>query len=144
MTYLTTDNDPSTPDSVATVVGSLILNLSRSKRGAKLIWETNKLGSLITMALNAQDSFLMKIIRSLAEHDVAFILYEFAGEIAATMTFSGIQEFVMECIGILSCLDLTQVSIQSVVLKGKLFPWLKQTLGYYVDELYNGGMSVGG
>jgi hypothetical protein len=135
MRYLTIDITE-TDSEVRTVVASLLLNLSKSKRGAKLIWETSKLGSLIKRALKQQDFFIMKLVRNLAEYDVAFILYEFTGDIAHSMSTSSIQEFVMECIGILACFDLTRVSVESIIQNGKIFPWLKQTLGYYLDKMY--------
>ncbi|XP_021961702.1 kinesin-associated protein 3 [Folsomia candida] len=132
MRCLTTNSDTDTR-SFITVVASLVLNLSRTRRGAKMIWETNKLGLLIKSAIN-QDFFAMKIVRCLAEHDVAFVLYDYAGDIASALINSSDQEFVMECIGILGCIDLQKVSIQSIVQNGKIFPWLKQTLGYYLDK----------
>lgn len=135
MRTLTTNSEADTR-SFTTIVASLVLNITRTKRGAKIIWETNKLGPLIKSALINQDFFAMKIARCLAEHDVAFVLYDCAGDIASALSNSSDQEFVMECIGILGCLDLQRISIQSIVQNGKIFPWLKQTLGYYLDKTH--------
>ncbi|KAF2899927.1 hypothetical protein ILUMI_06266 [Ignelater luminosus] len=97
----------SAADQVDQVMVALCINLAIHPSNAQQMADNSRLQSLMTRAFRYQDALLMKMIHNISEHDstrASFI--EFVGDLAKAVTESKNENFVLECLGVLSNLHL--------------------------------------
>lgn len=100
----------SAADKVDQVMVALCINLAIHPNNAQQMADNSRLQSLMTRAFRYQDSLLMKMIRNISEHDstrASFI--EFVGDLAKAVTESKNEAFILECLGVLANLHLTDL-----------------------------------
>uniref|UniRef100_A0A6I8R369 Kinesin-associated protein 3 n=1 Tax=Xenopus tropicalis TaxID=8364 RepID=A0A6I8R369_XENTR len=118
---------------------SFCINLAANKRNAQLICEGNGLKMLMKKALKFKDPLLMKMIRNISQHDgpTKTLFIDYVGDLAAQITNDEEEEFVIECLGTLANLTITDLDWELVLKEYKLVPYLKDKLkpGSAEDDL---------
>ncbi|XP_018112210.1 kinesin-associated protein 3 L homeolog isoform X1 [Xenopus laevis] len=118
---------------------SFCINLAANKRNAQLICEGNGLKMLMKKALKFKDPLLMKMIRNISQHDgqTKNLFIDYVGDLAAQITNDEEEEFVIECLGTLANLTITDLDWELVLKEYKLVPYLKDKLkpGLAEDDL---------
>ncbi|XP_023557713.1 kinesin-associated protein 3 [Octodon degus] len=118
---------------------SLCINLAANKRNVQLICEGNGLKMLMKRALKFKDPLLMKMIRNISQHDgpTKNLFIDYVGDLAAQISNDEEEEFVIECLGTLANLTITDLDWELVLKEYKLVPYLKDKLkpGAAEDDL---------
>ncbi|KAJ7338320.1 hypothetical protein JRQ81_011288 [Phrynocephalus forsythii] len=118
---------------------SFCINLAANKRNVQLICEGNGLKMLMKRALKFKDPLLMKMIRNISQHDgpTKTLFIDYVGDLAAQISSDEEEEFVIECLGTLANLTLSDLDWELVLKEYKLVPYLKDKLkpGSAEDDL---------
>ncbi|KAM4721447.1 kinesin-associated protein 3 [Rhinophrynus dorsalis] len=118
---------------------SFCINLAANKRNAQLICEGNGLKMLMKKALKFKDPLLMKMIRNISQHDgqTKNLFIDYVGDLAAQISNEKEEEFVIECLGTLANLTISDLDWELVLKEYKLVPYLKDKLkpGSAEDDL---------
>lgn len=118
---------------------SFCINLAANKRNAQLICEGNGLKMLMKKALKFKDPLLMKMIRNISQHDgpTKNLFIDYVGDLAAQISNDEEEEFVIECLGTLANLTISDLDWELVLKEYKLVPYLKDKLkpGSAEDDL---------
>ncbi|KAG8556308.1 hypothetical protein GDO81_018016 [Engystomops pustulosus] len=118
---------------------SFCINLAANKRNAQLICEGNGLKMLMKKALKFKDPLLMKMIRNISQHDgpTKNLFLDYVGDLAAQISNDEEEEFVIECLGTLANLTISDLDWELVLKEYKLVPYLKDKLkpGSAEDDL---------
>ncbi|OCT83064.1 kinesin-associated protein 3 [Xenopus laevis] len=118
---------------------SFCINLAANKRNAQLICEGNGLKMLMKKSLKFKDPLLMKMIRNISQHEgtTKNLFIDYVGDLAAQITNDEEEEFVIECLGTLANLTITDLDWELVLKEYKLVPYLKDKLkpGSAEDDL---------
>ncbi|XP_011501080.1 PREDICTED: kinesin-associated protein 3 [Ceratosolen solmsi marchali] len=130
---LESDDEQIFPELVA-----LCINLATNNKNAELMIENNRLKSLIKKAFKNQNALLMKIVRNISQNESTkehFI--EFVGDFAMALTQSNCQDFVLEIIGVMGNLALTDLDYSQILQRCNLIPWIRNSLipGKAQDDL---------
>ncbi|KAF5288020.1 hypothetical protein FQA39_LY15549 [Lamprigera yunnana] len=89
------------------VMVALCINLAIHSSNAQQMADNSRLQSLMTRAFRYEDDLLMKMIHNISEHDTTRTSFiEFVGDLAKAVTESKNENFVLECLGVLSNLYL--------------------------------------
>ncbi|XP_039632290.1 kinesin-associated protein 3-like [Polypterus senegalus] len=109
---------------------SLFINLAANKRNAQLICEGSGLETLLKRALKCKDPLLMKMIRNISQHDNATkcLFTEYIGDLAAQIRYEEEEEFLIECLGTLANLTISEMNWELVLTKYNLIPFFKHHL----------------
>ncbi|XP_030378997.1 kinesin-associated protein 3 [Scaptodrosophila lebanonensis] len=108
---------------------ALCINLSLNRRNAQIMVEGQRLHSLMDRAFKYQDALLMKLLRNLSQHEslqVQFI--DYVGDLARILTICDDEAFIVECLGILGNLALTDLDYSQILQNFQLIPWIRQLL----------------
>ncbi|XP_039590430.1 kinesin-associated protein 3a [Polypterus senegalus] len=118
---------------------SFCINLAANKRNAQLICEGNGLKMLMKKALKFKDPLLMKMIRNISQHDgpTKHLFTDYVGDLAAQIGNDEDEEFLIECLGTLANLTISEMNWELVLKKYNLVPYLKDRLrpGAAEDDL---------
>ncbi|KAG8132935.1 hypothetical protein E2320_010766 [Naja naja] len=118
---------------------SFCINLAANKRNVQLICEGNGLKMLMKRALKFKDPLLMKMIRNISQHDgpTKSLFIDYVGDLAAQISNDEEEEFVIECLGTLANLTLSDLDWELVLKEYKMVPYLKDKLkpGSAEDDL---------
>ncbi|XP_063796365.1 kinesin-associated protein 3 isoform X3 [Pseudophryne corroboree] len=118
---------------------SFCINLAANKRNAQLISEGNGMKMLMKKALKFKDPLLMKMIRNISQHDgpTKILFIDYVGDLAAQISNDEEEEFVIECLGTLANLTISDLDWELVLKEYKLVPYLKDKLkpGSAEDDL---------
>ncbi|XP_075038840.1 kinesin-associated protein 3 [Mixophyes fleayi] len=118
---------------------SFCINLAANKRNAQLISEGNGMKMLMKKALKFKDPLLMKMIRNISQHDgpTKILFVDYVGDLAAQISNDEEEEFVIECLGTLANLTISDLDWELVLKEYKLVPYLKDKLkpGSAEDDL---------
>lgn len=117
---------------------ALGINLAVNNKNAQLMVENNRLQGLIKKAFRNQDPLIMKMIRNISQHDStkeSFV--EFVGDFAMALNQSDSQDFVLEVIGVLGNLELSDLDYSQILHRCDLIPWIRNNLvpGKAPDDL---------
>ncbi|KAK9302860.1 hypothetical protein QLX08_005265 [Tetragonisca angustula] len=117
---------------------ALGINLAINGKNAQLMVENNRLQGLIKKAFRTQDPLIMKMIRNISQHDSTkenFV--EFVGDFAMALNQSDSQDFVLEVIGVLGNLELSDLDYSQILHRCDLIPWIRNNLvpGKAPDDL---------
>ncbi len=98
-------------------VMSLAINLAVNKRNAQLICEGHGLRVLMQRAFHYQDTLIMKMIRNISQHDgmTKTLFIEFIGDIADAVQRADLEEFRVECLGILGNLTIQDLDYERML-----------------------------
>uniref|UniRef100_V9KE49 Kinesin-associated protein 3-like protein n=1 Tax=Callorhinchus milii TaxID=7868 RepID=V9KE49_CALMI len=109
---------------------SFSINLASNKRNAQLICEGNGLRMLMKRAFKFKDSLLMKMIRNISQHEgqTKNLFIDYVGDLAAQITKDENEEFVIECLGTLANLTITDLDWELVLKEYNLVPYFKDKL----------------
>ncbi|XP_020802115.1 kinesin-associated protein 3 [Drosophila serrata] len=108
---------------------ALCINLSLNRRNAQIMVEGQRLHSLMDRAFKYQDALLMKLLRNLSQHESLqpqFI--DYVGDLARILTICDDEAFIVECLGILGNLALTDLDYSQILQNFQLIPWIRQLL----------------
>lgn len=117
---------------------ALGVNLALNKRNAQQMIENNRLHSLMARAFKNQDTLLMKMIRNISQHENLKIYFvDFVGDLSRMLTECLDEEFMVECLGILGNLSLTDLDYSQIMHNFNLIPWIKNVLtpGKFKDDV---------
>ncbi|KAM3875661.1 kinesin-associated protein 3a [Diretmus argenteus] len=118
---------------------SFCINLAANKRNAQVICEGNGLKMLMKRALKLKDVLMMKMIRNLSQHDgpTKNPFIDYVGDLAAQISEEETEEFVIECLGTLANLTISDLDWELVLKEYNLVPYLKDRLkpGSAEDDL---------
>ncbi|XP_071384820.1 kinesin-associated protein 3a [Centroberyx affinis] len=118
---------------------SFCINLAANKRNAQVICEGNGLKMLMKRALQLKDVLMMKMIRNLSQHDGSTknLFIDYVGDLAAQISEEEAEEFVIECLGTLANLTISDLDWELVLKEYNLVPYLKDRLkpGSAEDDL---------
>ncbi|XP_047355453.1 kinesin-associated protein 3 isoform X1 [Vespa velutina] len=117
---------------------ALGVNLATNARNAQLMIENNHLQNLIQKAFRNQDALIMKMIRNISQHDsVKENFVEFVGDFAMAVNQSDSEDFVIEVVGILGNLELSDLDYSQILQRCNLIPWIRNNLvpGKAQDDL---------
>lgn len=117
---------------------ALGINLAVNSKNALLMVENNHLQGLIKKAFRNQDPLIMKMIRNISQHEAtkeSFI--EFVGDFAMALNQSESQDFVLEVVGVLGNLELSDLDYSQILHRCDLIPWIRSNLvpGKAPDDL---------
>ena len=109
---------------------ALAVNLAANKRNAQLICEGHGLRVLMQRAFHYQDALIMKMVRNIAQHDgmTKTLFVEFIGDIADAVRRADLEEFRVECLGILGNLSIPDLDFERVLSEYDLVPWMMDRL----------------
>ncbi|KAH8323758.1 hypothetical protein KR074_002968 [Drosophila pseudoananassae] len=108
---------------------ALCINLSLNRRNAQIMVEGQRLHSLMDRAFKYQDALLMKLLRNLSQHESLQLQFiDYVGDLARTLTICDDEAFVVECLGILGNLALTDLDYSQILQNFQLIPWIRQLL----------------
>ncbi|XP_058806309.1 kinesin-associated protein 3 isoform X2 [Phymastichus coffea] len=130
---LDSDDDKMYPELIA-----LCVNLAINNRNAEMIVQNNRLKRLVEKAFKNQNALLMKIARNISQHDSTKELFiEFVGDFAMALTQSDNQDFVLEIIGVMGNLSLSDLDYSQILQRCNLIPWIRNNLvpGKVQDDL---------
>ncbi|KAF5307810.1 hypothetical protein FQR65_LT06682 [Abscondita terminalis] len=100
----------SVSEQVDQVMVALCINLAIHPHNAQQMADNSRLQSLMTRAFRYQDELLMKMIHNMSEHDVTKTSFiEFVGDLSKAVTESRNENFVLECMGVLSNMCLPEL-----------------------------------
>ncbi|XP_025833909.1 kinesin-associated protein 3 isoform X2 [Agrilus planipennis] len=119
----------SVTEEVDQVMLALCINLSMNPQNAQLMVDNNGLQSLMTRAFRYQDALLMKMIRNISEHESLkpnFI--EFVGDLAKAVIESKKEDFIIECLGVLSNLNLPDLDWAEIFKHFDMITWFKNVV----------------
>ncbi|CAH1108759.1 unnamed protein product [Psylliodes chrysocephalus] len=108
---------------------ALCINLATDTSNAQHIIKKNRLQALIMRAFTYQDAMLMKMLRNISENSssaAAFI--EFVGDIAKAVVESKDDDFIRECVGILSNLHLPDLDWAEIFKHFDMIRWTKNII----------------
>ncbi|XP_075178215.1 kinesin-associated protein 3 [Anomaloglossus baeobatrachus] len=90
----------------------------------------NGLKMLMKKALKFKDPLLMKMIRNISQHDgpTKNLFIDYVGDLAAQISIDEEEEFVIECLGTLANLTISDLDWELVLKEYKLVPYLKNKL----------------
>ncbi|XP_062419707.1 kinesin-associated protein 3a isoform X3 [Pungitius pungitius] len=118
---------------------SLCINLAANKSNTKLICEGNGLKMLMKRAVKLKDVLVMKMIRNLSQHNghTKSLFLDHVGDLAAQISEEEPEEFVIECLGTLANLTITDLDWALVLKEYNLVPYLNDRLkpGSAEDDL---------
>lgn len=116
---------------------ALAINLALNKRNAQIMVENNRLHTLMSRAFKYGDVLLMKLMRNMSHHEnVRPYFVDFVGDLAKILTMSHDEAFVVECVGILGNLTLTDLDYAQLLQNFDLVRWIKNVLaGSAKDDL---------
>ncbi|KAH8344643.1 hypothetical protein KR067_002267 [Drosophila pandora] len=108
---------------------ALCINLSLNRRNAQIMVEGQRLHSLMDRAFKYQDALLMKLLRNLSQHESLQLQFiDYVGDLARILTICDDEAFVVECLGILGNLALTDLDYSQILQNFQLIPWIRQLL----------------
>lgn len=108
---------------------ALAINLALNKRNAMIMVENNRLHTLMSRAFKYGDVLLMKLIRNMSHHEsVRPYFVDFVGDLAKILTMSQDEAFVVECVGILGNLTLSDLDYAQLLQNFDLVKWIKNVL----------------
>ncbi|KAF7992867.1 hypothetical protein HCN44_005211 [Aphidius gifuensis] len=116
----------------------LCINIAANNKNSQLMIENNRLQGLIKKAFRNQDPLIMKIIRNIAQHEETKINFiEFVGDFAMALTQSDSHDFILEIIGVLGNLALSDLDYSQILQRCNLIPWIRNNLvpGKVQDDL---------
>ncbi|KAJ8920653.1 hypothetical protein NQ315_004792 [Exocentrus adspersus] len=109
---------------------ALCINLATDSANTQHITKKNRLQSLMMRAFTYQDAMLMKMLHNISDnHATAPSFIEFVGDIAKAAVESKEEDFVRECIGILSNLHLPDLDWAEIFKHFDMIKWVKNILG---------------
>ncbi|XP_049821994.1 kinesin-associated protein 3 isoform X10 [Aethina tumida] len=111
------------------IMVALLINLAINPTCAQQMIKKNRLQSLMMRAFTYQDPMLMKMLHNVSEHSncsPSFI--EFVGDIAKAVVDSKEEDFVRECIGILSNLHLPDLDWAEIFRHFDMIKWIKNVI----------------
>lgn len=117
---------------------ALCINLSLNRRNAQIMVEGNRLHSLMDRSFKYQDALLMKLLRNLSQHESLQPLFiDYVGDLARILTICDDESFMVECLGILGNLSLTDLDYSQILQNFQLIPWIRNILipGAKLDDL---------
>ncbi|XP_034490560.1 kinesin-associated protein 3 isoform X2 [Drosophila innubila] len=108
---------------------ALCINLSLNRRNAHIMVEGQRLHSLMDRAFNYQDALLMKLLRNISQHESLQLQFiDYVGDLARILTICDDEAFIVECLGILGNLALTDIDYSQILQNFQLLPWIRQLL----------------
>ncbi|KAG5315033.1 KIFA3 protein, partial [Pseudoatta argentina] len=108
---------------------ALGINLAINNKNAQLMVENNHLQGLIKIAFRNQDALVMKMIRNISQHDlIKENFVEFVGDFAMALTQSDSQDFILEVVGVLGNLELSDLDYSQIIQRCNLIPWIRNNL----------------
>ncbi|KAK9720460.1 hypothetical protein QE152_g22020 [Popillia japonica] len=119
----------SAANEVDQIMVALCINLATNSTNAQQMADSSRLQSLMTRAFSYQDSLLMKMIHNISEHDpIRASFIEFVGDLAKAATESKKEEFVLECVGVLSNLHLPDLDWAEIFKHFDMVDWIRNIL----------------
>lgn len=110
-------------------VAGIAINLSKNKRAAGVMCEQDGLVHLLQQAFDNEDPLVMKIIRNISEHSTTKPGFrDFTCDLARAIGEATSSEFIMECTGTLSNLDLPNIDYCKILNEFGLIPWIQSVL----------------
>ncbi|XP_044268197.1 kinesin-associated protein 3 [Tribolium madens] len=111
------------------VMVALCINLATDPTNAQQMMKKNRVQSLMMRAFNYQDNMLMKMLRNLSEHKSSKVNFvEFVGDIAKAVVESKEDDFVVECVGILSNLSLPELDWAEIFKHFDMLKWIEKVI----------------
>lgn len=108
---------------------ALCINLSLNRRNAQIMVEGQRLHSLMDRAFKYQDALLMKLLRNISQHESLQLHFiDYVGDLARILTICDDESFIVECLGILGNLALTDLDYSQILQNFQLIPWIRQLL----------------
>lgn len=108
---------------------ALCINLATDQSNAQHIIKKNRLQALIMRSFTYQDAMLMKMLRNISDNSASappFI--EFVGDIAKAVVESKGEDFIRECVGILSNLHLPDLDWAEIFKHFDMIKWVKNII----------------
>nr|CAH7719887.1 unnamed protein product [Callosobruchus chinensis] len=108
---------------------ALCINLSTDPSNTHQIIKSNRLQSLMMRAFTYEDAMLMKMLRNISDSAISAPSFiEFVGDIAKAVVESKQEDFVRECIGILSNLHLPDLDWAEIFKHFDMIKWVKNVI----------------
>nr|XP_023025622.1 kinesin-associated protein 3 isoform X1 [Leptinotarsa decemlineata] len=108
---------------------ALCINLATDPSNTKHIIKKNRLQSLMMRAFTFHDAMLMKMLRNISDNpSSAPSFIEFVGDIAKAIVDSKDEDFVRECIGILSNIHLPDLDWAEIFRHFDMVKWVKTVI----------------
>nr|CAI5852469.1 unnamed protein product [Callosobruchus analis] len=108
---------------------ALCINLSTDPSNTHQIVKSNRLQSLMMRAFTYEDPMLMKMLRNISDNAISAPSFiEFVGDIAKAVVESKEDDFVRECIGILSNLHLPDLDWAEIFKHFDMVKWVKNVI----------------
>ncbi|XP_068141377.1 LOW QUALITY PROTEIN: kinesin-associated protein 3 [Drosophila tropicalis] len=108
---------------------ALCINLSLNRRNAQIMVENQRLHSLMDRAFKYQDALLMKLLRNLSQHESLQLQFiDYVGDLARILSICDDESFIVECLGILGNLALTDLDYSQILQNFQLIPWIREIL----------------
>ncbi|CAG2114224.1 unnamed protein product, partial [Medioppia subpectinata] len=111
-------------------INSLAINLALNQRNAQLMCENSNLTQLCAKALDTNDYLLLKLLRNISYHDDPIKMYfiDYHKQLAKLMVTTDNEEVAVECLAILSNLNLVQIDWNSLFIENNIFEWIEQRI----------------
>ncbi|XP_017869033.1 PREDICTED: kinesin-associated protein 3, partial [Drosophila arizonae] len=108
---------------------ALCINLSLNRRNAQIMVEGQRLHSLMDRSFKYQDALLMKLLRNISQHESLQLQYiDYVGDLARVLTICEEESFIVECLGLLGNLTLTDLDYSQILQNFQLISWIRKVL----------------
>lgn len=108
---------------------ALCINLSLNRRNAQIMVEGQRLHSLMDRSFKYQDALLMKLLRNISQHESLKLQYiDYVGDLARVLTICEEESFIVECLGLLGNLTLTDLDYLQILQNFQLISWIRKVL----------------
>ncbi|XP_014676372.1 PREDICTED: kinesin-associated protein 3-like [Priapulus caudatus] len=119
---------------------ALCANLAANRRNAQLMCEAGGgLRLLMRRAFRFKDCLLMKVVRSVAQHDgpTRNLFVEYVSDLANAVVRCDSEDFIIEVLGCLANLVIADLDYELLLREYELVPWLRERLrpGAVDDDL---------
>ncbi|KAK9510832.1 hypothetical protein O3M35_005532 [Rhynocoris fuscipes] len=120
-------HDPKSDDYLTLV--ALSMNVALNQRCAETMCDNGNLEHLKQRALAYQDPYLMKVLRNLSTHESTKKYFlAFAEDLLQILPTCQNNDFLLETVGTLSNLSLSEINIDELVIKHSTLQWIHNNL----------------
>ena len=120
-------------------------DMEANKRNAQLICEGHGLRVLMQRAFHYQDALIMKMVRNISQHDgmTKTLFVEFIADIADAVQRADLEEFRVECLGILGNLNIPDLDFERILREYDLVKWMMERLEQHRRQQQQSSIDAG-
>jgi len=122
-------NKDSSDDESCMEIKAIAVNLARVKKCSQIMSRNEGVLKLLKAAFENEDPVIMKILKNMSLHlELRVLFQDFTPDLSRAIQEANNQDFVVECIGTLSNLDMPEIDFCRLLTEFDLVPWILTVL----------------